>query len=170
MNIVAITLGFAIATLTGLGEKRFTAITVEVGIQNGTLAIAIASTPTLLNSPTMTIIYWGNLWSANVCDRHSLMVQAPKFIYGVNLKSQTCTERLVPTCAERSRGSGAEVSRSISNSQAPRFIYGVNPKSKTCTERLVPTCAERSRGSGAEVSRSISNPKLSDWCWIYLVD
>ncbi|MDZ8033118.1 hypothetical protein [Nostoc sp. DedSLP04] len=55
MNIVAITLGFAIATLTGLGEKRVTAITVEVGIQNRTLAIAIASTPTLLNSPTMAI-------------------------------------------------------------------------------------------------------------------
>ncbi|MEL6224965.1 MAG: bile acid:sodium symporter family protein, partial [Cyanobacteria bacterium J06627_8] len=29
--------------------------TVEVGIQNGTLAIAIASSPTLLNTPTMAI-------------------------------------------------------------------------------------------------------------------
>lgn len=52
---VAMALGFAIATLTRLGEKRVTAITVEVGIQNGTLAIAIASTPTLLNSTIMAI-------------------------------------------------------------------------------------------------------------------
>jgi bile acid:Na+ symporter, BASS family len=55
LNVVAMSLGFAIATLTRLGEKRVTAITVEVGIQNGTLAIAIASTPTLLNTPTMAI-------------------------------------------------------------------------------------------------------------------
>ncbi len=40
LNVVAMALGFAIATLTRLGEKRVTAITVEVGIQNGTLAIA----------------------------------------------------------------------------------------------------------------------------------
>lgn len=46
--MVTMALGFAIATLTRLGEKRITAITVEVGIQNGTLAIA--STPTLLNT------------------------------------------------------------------------------------------------------------------------
>jgi len=55
LNVVGMALGFAIATLTRLGEKRVTAITVEVGIQNGTLAIAIASTPTLLNTPTMAI-------------------------------------------------------------------------------------------------------------------
>ncbi|MEH1807234.1 hypothetical protein [Nostoc sp.] len=55
LNVVAMALGFAIATLTRLGEKRVTAITVEVGIQNGTLAIAIASTPTLLNSTIMAI-------------------------------------------------------------------------------------------------------------------
>lgn len=55
LNVVAMALSFAIATLTRLGEKRVTAITIEVGIQNGTLAIAIASTPTLLNAPTMAI-------------------------------------------------------------------------------------------------------------------
>jgi len=55
LNVVAMALGFAIATLARLGEKRVTAITIEVGIQNGTLAIAIASTPTLLNTPTMAI-------------------------------------------------------------------------------------------------------------------
>ncbi|MEH2177094.1 hypothetical protein [Nostoc sp.] len=56
MNVVVIALGFAIATLTRLGEKRVTQITGKVGIQNGTLAIAITSTPTLLNSPTMAIL------------------------------------------------------------------------------------------------------------------
>ncbi|MEM9907725.1 MAG: bile acid:sodium symporter family protein, partial [Cyanobacteria bacterium P01_D01_bin.44] len=30
-------------------------ITVEVGIQNGTLAIAVASAPTFLNNPSMAI-------------------------------------------------------------------------------------------------------------------
>ena len=51
--MVAIALGFAIATLTRLGEKCVTAILVEVGIQNGTLASA--STPTLLNTPIIAI-------------------------------------------------------------------------------------------------------------------
>ena len=55
LNVATMTLGFAIATLAKLGEKRARAITVEVGIQNGTLAIAIASSPTLLNSPTMAV-------------------------------------------------------------------------------------------------------------------
>jgi BASS family bile acid:Na+ symporter len=55
LNVVTMALGFAIATLTRLGEKSVTAITIEVGIQNGTLAIAIASTPTLLNTLTMAI-------------------------------------------------------------------------------------------------------------------
>ncbi|AUB39053.1 putative Na+-dependent transporter [Nostoc flagelliforme CCNUN1] len=55
LNVVAMALSFVIATLTRLGEERVTAITIEVGIQNGTLAIAIASTPTLLNTPTMAI-------------------------------------------------------------------------------------------------------------------
>ncbi|GAX35319.1 bile acid:sodium symporter family protein [Nodularia sp. NIES-3585] len=43
LNLVTMALGFAIATLTQLGEKRATAITVEVGIQNGTLAICFAA-------------------------------------------------------------------------------------------------------------------------------
>jgi BASS family bile acid:Na+ symporter len=55
LNLLTMALGFGIATLTRLGEKAARAITVEVGIQNGTLAIAIASSPTLLNSPTMAI-------------------------------------------------------------------------------------------------------------------
>ncbi|MEA5513256.1 bile acid:sodium symporter family protein [Nodularia sp. UHCC 0506] len=55
LNVATMALGFAIATLAKLGEKRATAITVEVGIQNGTLAIAIASSPTLLNNPALAI-------------------------------------------------------------------------------------------------------------------
>lgn len=55
LNVVAMAFGFALATLTQLGEKRATAITIEVGLQNGTLAIAIASSSTLLNTPTMAI-------------------------------------------------------------------------------------------------------------------
>ena len=48
-------LGYAIAKLAKLDSKSATAITCEVGIQNGTLAIAGASAPTLLNNPTMAI-------------------------------------------------------------------------------------------------------------------
>ncbi len=55
LNVATMALGFAIATLAKLGEKRARAITVEVGIQNGTLAIAIASSPTLLNNSTMAV-------------------------------------------------------------------------------------------------------------------
>lgn len=55
LNLVTMALGFAIATLAQLGEKSVRAITVEVGIQHGILAMAIASSPTLLNAPTMAI-------------------------------------------------------------------------------------------------------------------
>ncbi|WP_144873371.1 bile acid:sodium symporter family protein [Hyella patelloides] len=55
LNIVMMALGYGIATISGLDKPCAKSITVEVGIQNGTLAIAIASTPTLLNMPTMAI-------------------------------------------------------------------------------------------------------------------
>ncbi len=55
LNIVTMALGFAIAHLAKLDVPRSKAITVEVDIQNGTLAIAIASTPTFLNTPSMAI-------------------------------------------------------------------------------------------------------------------
>jgi len=54
-NVVSMAIGYAIATLFKLNRKRAIAITCEVGIQNGTLAIAVASTPTLLNNATMAI-------------------------------------------------------------------------------------------------------------------
>ncbi|MEO0537912.1 MAG: bile acid:sodium symporter family protein [Cyanobacteria bacterium P01_A01_bin.123] len=53
--VCTMALGYAIATLAKLDHRSATAITVEVGIQNGTLAIAIASAPTFLNTPSMAI-------------------------------------------------------------------------------------------------------------------
>ncbi|MGB5594429.1 MAG: bile acid:sodium symporter family protein, partial [Crocosphaera sp.] len=53
LNLITMFLGYAIATLAKLDEKSVKAIAVEVGIQNGTLAITIAST--LLNTPSMAI-------------------------------------------------------------------------------------------------------------------
>ena len=55
LNILTMALGYGISTLSNLDKPTSKAITVEVGIQNGTLAIAIASTPALLNMPTMAI-------------------------------------------------------------------------------------------------------------------
>lgn len=55
LMIITMGLGYAIATLAQLDNRSTTAITIEVGIQNGTLAIAIASAPTFLNNPTMAI-------------------------------------------------------------------------------------------------------------------
>ncbi|MGK7940534.1 MAG: bile acid:sodium symporter family protein [Crocosphaera sp.] len=53
LNILTMFLGYAIATIAKLDDKSRKTITVEVGIQNGTLAITIASV--LLNSPTMAL-------------------------------------------------------------------------------------------------------------------
>ncbi len=53
--ILTMATGYGLATIAKLDPRSATAITVEVGIQNGTLAIAIASAPTFLNNPTMAI-------------------------------------------------------------------------------------------------------------------
>ncbi len=55
LNLAAMALGYLIAGAARLDRPSATAITVEVGIQNGTLAIAIASAPTLLNQPNLAI-------------------------------------------------------------------------------------------------------------------
>ncbi|MBD2232686.1 bile acid:sodium symporter family protein [Phormidium tenue] len=55
LNLAAMALGYVIAVAAKLDRPSATAITVEVGIQNGTLAIAIASAPTLLNQPDLAI-------------------------------------------------------------------------------------------------------------------
>lgn len=53
LNLLTMGLGYGIAILAGLGLAERKSITIEVGIQNGTLAIAIATT--LLNAPIMAI-------------------------------------------------------------------------------------------------------------------
>lgn len=53
--VLTMALGYGLAKLAQLDDRSATAITVEVGIQNGTLAIAIASAPTFLNNATMAI-------------------------------------------------------------------------------------------------------------------
>jgi BASS family bile acid:Na+ symporter len=55
LNILTMLLGYGLSLLSGLNTASAKAITVEVGIQNGTLAIALASAPTFLNTPTMAI-------------------------------------------------------------------------------------------------------------------
>ncbi|MEM9219051.1 MAG: bile acid:sodium symporter family protein [Cyanobacteria bacterium P01_F01_bin.150] len=55
LMVLTMTLGYIIATLAKLDNRSTTAITIEVGLQNGTLAIAIASAPNFLNSPSMAI-------------------------------------------------------------------------------------------------------------------
>jgi len=55
LNLVTMALGYLLSTAARIDRKSTVAITSEVGIQNGTLAIAVASTPTLLNNPTMAI-------------------------------------------------------------------------------------------------------------------
>lgn len=55
LNLVTMALGYLLAKAARLDHQSATAVTCEVGIQNGTLAIAVASAPTLLNNPTMSI-------------------------------------------------------------------------------------------------------------------
>ena len=53
LNLLTMALGYAIAIVGKLSPFNAKAITVEVGIQNGTLAIAVATN--LLDSPDMAI-------------------------------------------------------------------------------------------------------------------
>ena len=55
LNIIMMFVGYKVATFSQLDPPSAKSIMVEVGIQNGTLAITIASSPTLLNMPTMAI-------------------------------------------------------------------------------------------------------------------
>ena len=55
LSASTMTLGYTIATFAKLHERSAKAITLEVGIQNGTLALAVASAPAFLNNPTMAI-------------------------------------------------------------------------------------------------------------------
>lgn len=55
LNAMTMLLGFSVARVLGLRWSQRVALPIEVGIQNGTLAIALASSPLLLNNPTMAI-------------------------------------------------------------------------------------------------------------------
>lgn len=54
-NLVSMATGYFIPRLVRLPRRQAIAIGMEIGIHNGTLAIAIASAPTLLNNTTMAI-------------------------------------------------------------------------------------------------------------------
>ncbi|TGK33800.1 bile acid:sodium symporter family protein [Leptospira gomenensis] len=53
LNLITMALGYMGATLTKVTKSQRTSITIEVGIQNGTLGIAIAST--ILQNPAMAV-------------------------------------------------------------------------------------------------------------------
>lgn len=55
LNIAGMTLGFYIPQLFRLPSSQQITISIETSIQNGTLAIAIASSPLMLNNSTMAI-------------------------------------------------------------------------------------------------------------------
>jgi bile acid:Na+ symporter, BASS family len=54
-NLASLLVGFVIPRVFRVETKQAVAIGMEIGIHNGTLAIAIASSPSLLNNPTMAI-------------------------------------------------------------------------------------------------------------------
>ncbi|HZO13201.1 MAG TPA: bile acid:sodium symporter family protein [Polyangiaceae bacterium] len=54
-NLASMSVGFFVPILVRLPKRQATAIGMEIGIHNGTLAIAIASSPLLLNNTTMAI-------------------------------------------------------------------------------------------------------------------
>ncbi len=54
-NLASMLVGYLVPRLFRVERKQSIAIGMEIGIHNGTLAIAIASSPSLLNNPTMAI-------------------------------------------------------------------------------------------------------------------
>jgi BASS family bile acid:Na+ symporter len=54
-NLVSMAVGYLVPVVVRLPKRQAVAIGMEIGIHNGTLAIAIASTPTLLNNTTMAV-------------------------------------------------------------------------------------------------------------------
>ena len=56
LNVLTMLMGFGFAKLLGLNFKQASTISMETGIQNGTLAIAIATSATLLNNPTIAVV------------------------------------------------------------------------------------------------------------------
>jgi BASS family bile acid:Na+ symporter len=54
-NLASMAVGYFVPLLIRLPRRQATAIGMEIGIHNGTLAIAVASSPLLLNNTTMAI-------------------------------------------------------------------------------------------------------------------
>ncbi|MEI5681897.1 MULTISPECIES: bile acid:sodium symporter family protein [unclassified Mesorhizobium] len=54
-NLISLAVGYFGPRLAGIDRRQATAIGMEIGIHNGTLAIAIALSPVLLNNATMAI-------------------------------------------------------------------------------------------------------------------
>lgn len=54
-NVASMAVGYFVPLVVRLSRKQAVAIGMEIGIHNGTLAIAIASSPLLLNNSTMAI-------------------------------------------------------------------------------------------------------------------
>jgi len=54
-NLASLLVGYSVPRLLRLDKRQSIAIGMEIGIHNGTLAIAIATTPALLNNSTMAI-------------------------------------------------------------------------------------------------------------------
>lgn len=54
-NLASMTVGYFVPLLLRVERRQAVAIGMEIGIHNGTLAIAIAASPTLLNNSTMAI-------------------------------------------------------------------------------------------------------------------
>ena len=55
LMLISMLLGYGLAALGGFDRRSTTAITLEVGIQNGRLAITIASASSFLDAPAMAI-------------------------------------------------------------------------------------------------------------------
>lgn len=54
-NLASMAIGYLVPLAIRLSKRQSTAIAMEIGIHNGTLAIAIASSPLLLNNSTMAV-------------------------------------------------------------------------------------------------------------------
>lgn len=54
-NLLSLAVGYYLPRLARLSQRQAVAIGMEIGIHNGTLAIALALSPMLLNNPTMAI-------------------------------------------------------------------------------------------------------------------
>lgn len=54
-NLISLGVGYFVPRLLKLSQRQAVAIGMEIGIHNGTLAIALALSPMLLNNPTMAI-------------------------------------------------------------------------------------------------------------------